>query len=58
MIKIAIVEDEHAYAMQLQEYLHTYEKENGEVFEISLFSDGDEIVHKYKPIYDIILMDI
>ncbi len=58
MIKIAIVEDEHAYAMQLQEYLNTYEQENGEVFEISLFSDGDEIVHKYKPIYDIILMDV
>ena len=58
MIKIAIVEDEHAYAMQLQEYLHQYETENGEVFEISLFSDGDEIVHKYKPIYDIILMDV
>ena len=58
MIKIAIVEDEHAYAMQLQEYLHMYEKENGEVFEISLFSDGDEIVHKYKPVYDIILMDV
>lgn len=37
MIKIAIVEDEHAYAMQLQEYLRQYESENGEVFEISLF---------------------
>jgi len=58
MIKIAIVEDEHAYAMQLQEYLHQYEKENGEVFEISLFSDGDDIVHKYKAVYDIILMDV
>ena len=58
MIKIAIVEDEHAYAMQLQEYLHQYESETGEVFEISLFSDGDEIVNKYKPIYDIILMDV
>jgi len=58
MIKIAIVEDEHAYAMQLQEYLHQYETENGEAFEISFFSDGDEIVHKYKPIYDIILMDV
>lgn len=58
MIKIAIVEDEHAYAMQLQEYLHTYEQENGEVFEISLFSDGDQIVNKYKPVYDIILMDV
>ena len=58
MIKIAIVEDEHAYAMQLQKYLHQYESENGEVFEISLFSDGDEIVNKYRPIYDIILMDV
>ena len=58
MIKIAIVEDEHAYAMQLQDYLHQYEKENGEVFEISLFSDGDEIVNKYKAVYDIILMDV
>ena len=58
MIKIAIVEDEHAYAMQLQEYLHIYEQENGEVFEISLFSDGDQIVNKYKPVYDIILMDV
>lgn len=27
-------------------------------FEISLFSDGDEIVHKYKPVFDIILMDV
>ena len=58
MIRIAIVEDEHAYAMQLQEYLHQYEKDNGEAFEISLFLDGDEIVHKYKPQYDIILMDV
>ena len=58
MIKIAIVEDDHTYAMQLQEYLHAYEKENGEIFEITLFSDGDEIVHKYKPVYDIILMDV
>ena len=58
MIKIAIVEDEDAYRMQLKEYLHKYERENGEVFEISLFSDGDEIVRKYKPVYDIIFMDV
>ena len=58
MIRIAIVEDEHAYAMQLQEYLHQYENEKNEVFEISFFADGDEIVNKYKPVYDIILMDV
>ena len=58
MIKIAIVEDEQMDSMQLQEYLKQYEKEKGEHIEITTFSDGDELVHKYKPIYDIILMDI
>ena len=36
MIKIAIVEDEEMYAEQLKAYLHQYEKENGEVFDIHL----------------------
>lgn len=58
MIKIAIVEDDAAYALQLQEYLHQYEKEFGEIFEITAYTDGDEIVHRYKSQYDIILMDI
>ena len=30
MKRIAIVEDEAMYAKQLQEFLHQYEKENGE----------------------------
>lgn len=58
MIKIAIVEDEIACAKQLQEYLHQCEKEMGESFQITTFSDGDEIVHKYKAEFDIILMDV
>lgn len=58
MIKIAIVEDESMYANQLKEYLEQYEKENGEVFDITLYKDGDDIVHKYKAQFDIILMDV
>lgn len=58
MIKIAIVEDEAAYAKQLQGFLQQYEKEMGESFQITIFSDGDEIVHKYKAEFDIILMDV
>ena len=58
MIRIAIVEDENIYALQLQEFLKQYERENEENFQITLFSDGDEIVHKYKAEYDIILMDV
>lgn len=58
MIRIAIVEDEIVYAQQLQEFLRQYESEQEENFQITVFSDGDEIVHKYKAEYDIILMDV
>lgn len=58
MIKIAIVEDEVLYADQLQEYLKKYEEEYRETFEISVFQDGDQIVHHYKAEYDVILMDV
>ena len=58
MIKIAIVEDEAMYAKQLEEFLHQYEAENQEAFEITIYSDGDQIVNKYKSQFDIILMDV
>lgn len=58
MIKIAIVEDESMYAKQLSEYLEQYGRENGESFKITIYADGDEIVHKYKAQFDIILMDV
>lgn len=58
MIRIAIVEDERLYAEKLVEFLHQYEKEEKEVFEITVYTDGDQIVGKYKSQFDIILMDI
>jgi DNA-binding LytR/AlgR family response regulator len=58
MIKIAIVEDEASYAQQLQGFLQQYEKEHEESFQVTVYSDGDDIVRKYKAQFDIILMDI
>ena len=58
MIRIALVEDDENYRKELTEYLKRYENESGEKFNISVFSDGDEIVENYKAVYDIILMDI
>ncbi len=58
MIRIAIVEDEKLYEKQLENFLHQYEKERKETFEIMLFTDGDEIVENYRAQFDIILMDI
>ncbi|MDO4277172.1 MAG: LytTR family DNA-binding domain-containing protein [Eubacteriales bacterium] len=58
MIRIAIVEDEESYIKQLTEYLQEYQKTAGEEINITVYRDGDGITAKYKPQYDIILMDI
>lgn len=58
MIRIAIVEDEQQYAGQLTEYLHQFEQETGQAFDITTYTDGDGIVSKYRAQFDIILMDV
>lgn len=58
MIHIAIVEDEKAYASQLQTYMDQFSEETGNKIRLSFFTDGEDIVEDYVPDYDIILMDI
>ena len=58
MIRIAIVEDDVTYSNQLESYLHKYETEYGEAFEIATYTDGNLIVQDYHSQFDIILMDI
>lgn len=58
MIRIAVVEDDSSYQNQLLSYLHRYEKECREQFQISVFSDGLDIVEADLTVVDIILMDI
>lgn len=58
MLKIAIVEDEENYISEIKAYLKQYEEESGEKFSVSVYSDGDGIVSRYKGQFDIILMDI
>ena len=58
MIHIALVEDDEQYRSVILDYLHRYEKESGQRFQISTFNDGEEIVYGYKAVYDLILMDI
>lgn len=58
MVRIAVVEDEAACSEKICSYLRQYENEKNEHFEITAFTDGDEITENYKAEYDIILMDI
>ena len=58
MVRIALVDDDANYREELIRYLEQYERESGEKFSITAFSDGDEILDGYTASYDIILMDI
>lgn len=58
MIRLAIVEDDANYQQELLGYLHRYEKEYREQFQLSVFSDGLDIIEANLAAIDIILMDI
>ncbi|MDR1093478.1 MAG: LytTR family DNA-binding domain-containing protein [Clostridiales bacterium] len=58
MVRIAIVEDDDKSAETLKQYLDRYAAENRTVFTVMRFTDGMDIATDYKPVYDIILMDI
>ena len=58
MVRIAVVEDEAVSRHLLADYLARYSEENGVSFEVIYFEDGGAIIGDYKPVYDIILMDI
>mgnify|MGYP001029403262 CR=1 FL=1 len=58
MIRIAIVEDDRHDAELLQNYLKRYERENSVHFQITVFTDGLDIISDYRAEYDIILLDI
>lgn len=58
MLQIAIVEDELDLARQTREYVERYLGEHSIEGNITTFHDGMEIAEAYRPIWDLILLDI
>lgn len=58
MLRIAIVEDEPSCARQLRDYVERYAQESGTQIQITLFPDGIDLIEDYRPVWDIVLMDI
>ena len=58
MIKAAIVEDESECAETLAAYIDRYAKATGESISVERFADGSEFLKDFRPIYDIVFMDI
>ena len=58
MIRLAIVEDEENYRRELLAFIRQYGKERTLDFDVTEYTDGDEITERYDASFDIILMDI
>lgn len=57
-MRIAIVEDEKENSDLLEKFLTDYSKENGVTFCIDKFGDGLDFLSGYKPVYELVFMDI
>lgn len=56
--RIALVDDEASARANLLDYLARYQEENDCTFDVRVFEDGAALLENYRPIYDIILMDM
>ena len=55
---IAIVEDEAEEAEILRSYFTRYSKEYGTTFTVTHFGSAETFLNRYRPVYDLVLMDI
>lgn len=58
MIRIALVEDEAEVRAQLQGYVHRHTRQYGTEFAVTEFADGMELLDDYRPVYDILFLDV
>lgn len=58
MVRVAVVEDEKKERQRIISYLKAFEKERGVEFSITEFSDGIDLADDYKPVFDVLFMDI
>ena len=58
MILIALVEDEAEVRAQLQGYVQRHTRQYGTEFAVMEFADGMELLDDYRPVYDILFLDV
>lgn len=58
LLRVAVVEDDMSALTQIQGFLARYQAERGMPIKVFPFEDGSEILEGYRPVYDIIFLDI
>lgn len=58
MIRILIAEDDPDCFRQLEQFLKNYSQETGRVFRVTHYDNGEDLVERYRPEFDLLLLDI
>ena len=58
MLRIAVVDNAESAREKMKALLHRYECEHHIAFTTSFFSDGEDFIRTYQPIYDLVFLDI
>ena len=58
MLRIAVVDNAESAREKMKALLQRYESEHNIAFATSFFSDGEDFVRTYQPIYDLVFLDI
>ena len=58
MTRILIAEDDSLCFRQLEQFLGDYSRETGRTFHITHYDNGEDLVERYRPEYDLLLLDV
>lgn len=58
MIRTIIAEDDFSCYAKLEQFLLDYGRETGRTFQITHYDNGEDLIERYKPEYDLILLDV
>lgn len=58
MIRVLIAEDDPRCFAQLEQFLGDYSRETGRAFQITHYNNGEDLVERYRPEYDLLLLDV
>lgn len=57
-MRVAIVDDVREDAQLLEKHLRHYQQDNGGEWETALYSNAEEFLRRYQPVFDLVILDI
>ena len=58
MIRVAVAEDDPSCVKQLERFLREFGRESGRTFQITHYGNGEDLIERYRPNFDLIFLVI